>query len=339
MLTPLLRKIIARQDLSEAESAHWMEALLDGRLEGVQIAALIAALATKGETAAEVAGAARAMRRHAVRVQVVGAKAVDTVGTGGDGSGSFNISTTCAFVVAGAGACVAKHGNRGVSSTCGSADVLEALGLWLEAPPEEVEEAINELGVGFLYAPLYHGAMRHAAPVRKALGIRSIFNMLGPLTNPAGATAQLIGVYAPQLTETFAETLRLLGSRRAYVVHGHDGMDEVTTTAPTRVSELRDGLVRTYDFDPAECFGGYDSAAELAGGDARHNAELLRAVLDGRDQGARRRVVLLNAAFALMAAELAPTLSAALERAAASIDGGAARAKLEGLTSRLKRRG
>ncbi len=336
MFTPLLKKLVARRDLSETESASVMDELLEGRLSEAQIAAFMVGMAAKGETAGEVAGAARAMRRRAVRVQVVGGKALDTVGTGGDGTGSFNISTTCAFVVAGCGVRVAKHGNRGVSTRCGSADVLEALGLNLQAPPEQVEEAISEIGIGFLFAPLYHAAMRHAAPVRKALGIRSLFNMLGPLTNPAGASCQLIGVYAPQLTETFAETLRLLGSRHAYVVHGHDGMDEITTTAPTRISELRAGQVRTSDFDPAALFGEYARPQDLAGGEAAQNAVLLREVLSGRDRGPRRNIVLLNAAYALMAADEAADLAAALRRAAESIDTGAAEAKLDALIARMR---
>lgn len=336
MFTPLLKKLVARQDLTETETASIMDTLLEGQLSEAQIAAFMVGMASKGETAQEVAGAARAMRRRAVRVQVVGGKAVDTVGTGGDGTGTFNISTTTAFVVAGAGVHVAKHGNRGVSSQCGSADVLEALGLNLQAPPDHVEEAINEIGIGFLFAPLYHSAMRHAAPVRKQLGIRSLFNMLGPLTNPAGATSQLIGVYAPHLTETFAETLRILGSKHAFVVHGQDGMDEVTTTAPSRISELKDGHVRTTDFDPAPRFGGYARPEDLQGGDARFNASLLRDILTGLDRGPRRNIVLLNAAFSLMAADRADALDPALQMAAESIDGGAAIAKLDALVARMR---
>jgi len=336
MAAPFVRKLVARQDLSEDEMSAVMNSLLDGHLAEAEIAALLVGMAAKGETAGEIASAARAMRRRALRVQVVGGRAVDTVGTGGDDSGSFNISTTSAFVVAGAGVVVAKHGNRGVSSRCGSADVLEALGLNLAADPEHVEEAINEIGIGFLFAPLYHSAMRHAAPVRKTLGIRSLFNMLGPLTNPAGATAQLIGVYAPQLTETFAETLRLLGSRHAFVVHGHDGMDEITVTAPTRISELREGQIRTTEFDPATVFGGYADPAELAGGAADENAVILREILAGRDRSARRNVVLINSAYSLLAADQAASLDAALQMAAESIDSGRALAKLEALIARMK---
>jgi len=336
MFTPLLKKIVARQDLTENEAAEVMDQLLEGKLSEAQIAAFMVGMASKGETSQEVAGAARAMRRRAIRVQVVGGKAVDTVGTGGDGTGTFNISTTCSFVVAGAGVRVAKHGNRGVSSSCGSADVLEALGLNLQASPDHVEEAINEIGIGFLFAPLYHSAMKHAAPVRKALGIRSIFNMLGPLTNPAGATCQLIGVYAPQLTETFAETLRILGSRHAFVVHGHDHMDEITTTTHTRISELKDGQVRTSDFDPAPIFGGYAKPSELAGGVASVNAEILRGILSGKDRGPRRNIVLINAAYSLLAADRTDSLETALAMAGDAIDSGAAEKKLDALIARMR---
>jgi anthranilate phosphoribosyltransferase len=222
---------------------------------------------------------------------------------------------------------VAKHGNRSVSSRCGSADLIEALGIKIDAPPDRVEEAVAEIGIGFLFAPLYHGAMRHAAAARQELGIRSIFNMLGPLTNPAGADCQLLGVYAPQLTEMFAEALRLLGSRRALVVHGHDGLDEVSACAPTRVSELRDGLIRTYDITPERFLGRRAAPAEVAGGDPAFNAALTRRILSGEPGGARE-VVLLNAAAALMAAGRAENFEAGLRLAAASIDSGAARAKL-----------
>lgn len=336
MFTPILKKLVARQDLTETEAAAVMDTLLEGQLTEAQIAAFMVGMASKGETAQEIAGAARAMRRRAIRVQVVGGKAVDTVGTGGDGTGTFNVSTTTAFVVAGSGVRVAKHGNRGVSSACGSADCLEALGLNLQATPDHVEEAINEIGIGFLFAPLYHSAMRHAAPVRKQLGIRSLFNMLGPLTNPAGATAQLIGVYAPQLTETFAETLRILGSKHAFVVHGHDGMDEITTTQTSRISELRDGQVRTTDFDPAPVFGGYAKPEDLTGGNAQYNASILRDILSGADRGPKRNIVLVNAAYSLLAADRCADLPAALALAAESLDSGAALAKLDALIARLR---
>jgi len=263
---------------------------------------------------------------------------VDTCGTGGDRAGTFNISTTTAFVVAGCGVTVAKHGNRSVSSRCGSADLIEALGVNLNAPPDLVEEAVREIGIGFLFAPLYHGAMKTAAAARKEVGIRSIFNMLGPLTNPAGANCQLLGVYAPQLTEMFAEALRLLGSRRALIVHGHDGLDEVSVCAPTRVTELKDGQIRTYDIDPERYLGRRAKPAEVAGGDPSFNAAITRRILDGETGGARE-VVLLNAAAALMAADEAERFEDGIRLAAASIDTGAARRKLEDLVQFTRQAG
>ena len=329
--------LIARRDLTESEMAEAVDAILDGAWTEVQIGAFLAALATKGETVEELAGAARAMRRKAVRVQALSPHVVDTCGTGGDGAHTFNISTTAAFIAAGAGATVAKHGNRAVSSGCGSADVLEALGLNLQAPPEIMEEALNEIGIAFLFAPLYHGAIRHAMPVRKQLGVRTVFNMLGPLTNPAGATAQLLGVFAPTLTETFAHALRRLGTRRAFIVHGHDGLDEISLSAPTRISELENGQVRTYDFDPSLFFHDLADPAAIRGGTASDNAVILRGILAGQDRGPRRQIALLNAAAALMAVGLAPDWKSALDRAANAVDSGAALAKLEVLVAFTRR--
>ncbi len=326
----ILSKAIRRQDLTETEAAEAIDAILAGELSEAQIAGLLTALATKGETVDELAGAARAMRRRARRVQAVGRTVLDTCGTGGDGAHTFNISTATALVVAGAGVAVAKHGNRAVSSQCGSADVLEALGVKLDAEPEIMEQCLNEHGIAFLFAPRYHGAMRFAMPVRKQLGVRTLFNLLGPLANPAGATCQLLGVYAPPLTEMFAHALRLLGTRRAFVVHGQDGLDELSVCAPTRVSELNNGGVRTYDLAPETFFGTRATPADLAGGDPAANAALLLAVLAG-EPGARRHVVLLNAGAALVAAAKAPDVAAGITLAAAAIDGGQARAKLDAL--------
>jgi anthranilate phosphoribosyltransferase len=325
-----LRKITQRQDLTADETADMIAAIFAGTVSDALLGAFMAALATKGETVEELAGAARAMRRKAGRIQAAAPAVVDTCGTGGDVSGTFNISTTTAFVVAGCGVTVAKHGNRSVSSRCGSADLVEALGVDLNTPTELVEEAVAEIGIGFLFAPLYHGAMRHAAAARKELGLRSIFNMLGPLTNPAGADCQLLGVYAPQLTEMFAEALRLLGSRRALVVHGHDGLDEVSACAPTRVTELRDGLIRTYDIAPERYLGRRAAPAEVAGGDPPFNAALTRRVLAG-EKGGAREVVLLNTAAALIAAGRVDRFEDGIRLAAGSIDSGAARDKLEAL--------
>lgn len=330
MFRETLCKIIERQDLSESEMDGMIGEIFSGAVSDAPIAAFMAALATKGETFRELAGAARAMRRKATRVQLTAPMVVDTCGTGGDSAGTFNISTTTAFVVAGCGVAVAKHGNRSISSRCGSADLIEALGVNINTPPHFVEEAVGEIGIGFLFAPLYHGAMKHAAAARKAVGIRSIFNMLGPLTNPAGANCQLLGVYAPQLTEMFAEALRLLGSRRALVVHGHDGLDEISACAPTRVTELENGRLRTYDIAPETYLGRRAEADEIAGGDPGYNARIARGVLEGRKGGARD-VVLLNAAAALMAAGMTQGFAEGIRLAAESIDSGAARRKLDQL--------
>ncbi len=338
MFRDLLSQIIQRQNLSESQMADMMNIVLTGQATEAQIGAMMAALATKGETFAELAGAARAMRNNARRIQATGTPVVDTCGTGGDGAQTFNISTTTAFVVAGAGVTVAKHGNRSVSSKCGSADVLEALGVKLDTPPEIVEEAIQEIGIGFMFAPLYHSAMKYAVKPRKELAVRSIFNMLGPLTNPASAGCQLLGVFAPQLTEMFAEALKLLGGHSAMVVHGHDGLDEISVCAPTRVSELKDGTVRTYDIDPAQYFGGLAAAGDLAGGDVEENAAIIRDILDGRP-GARRDVVLINAGAALMAAGKARDLKTGIEMASESIEEGRAREKLAALVDYTRENG
>ena len=328
MIQESLKGLISRKDLSEEEMAGLIGEIMTGRATDAQIGAIMAALATKGETFAELAGAARAMRRKAARIQTNADIVVDTCGTGGDGSGTFNISTTAAFVVAGCGVTVAKHGNRSISSKCGSADLLEALGANLEAGPEVVEEAVRQIGIGFLFAPLFHGAVRHAAKARKELGVRSIFNMLGPLTNPAGANCQLIGVYAPELTEMFARALQRLGSRRAFVVHGHEGLDEISVCAPTRVSELNDGLIRTYDITPEQLLGRTARQSDLTGGTPAENAEITLKVLAG-EKGPRRDVVLVNAGAALVAAGVARDFSGGIEMARASIDEGRAKEKLE----------
>lgn len=326
-----LARIIRREDLSDTQMADMMNTVLTGDATEAQIGAMMAALATKGETFQELAGAARAMRQTATRIQAVGSPVVDTCGTGGDGAHTFNISTVTAFVVAGAGVTVAKHGNRAVSSKCGSADVLEALGIKLDTPPEIVEEAVQTVGIGFLFAPLYHSAMRFAAKPRQELGVRSIFNMLGPLTNPASANCQLLGVFAPQLTEMFARALNLLGVQSAMVVHGHDGLDEISVCAPTRVSQLKEGMVRTYDIQPEQYFGALADAGDMAGGDPRENAAITRAILNGEDKGPKRNVVLINTAAALVAAGTVPDLKGGIDLATAVIDQGKALDKLEGL--------
>lgn len=327
MFTEKLRKITSRQDLEASEMSQMISEIFSGSLSNAQIGAFMAALATKGETYAELAGAATAMRRKAVRIETPANTVVDTCGTGGDGAKTFNISTTTAFVVAGCGVTVAKHGNRSISSQCGSADLLEELGMNLDLDTELVEEAVTEIGIGFLFAPKYHGAMRYAAAPRKEVGIRSIFNMLGPLTNPAAANCQLLGVYAPQLTEMFARALQKLGTRRAFVVHGHDGLDEISVCAPTRVSELNDGRIQTYDISPEQFFGEPADPETMAGGDPAENAAITLGILAG-EKGPRRHVVLINAAAALVAAGRSETLADGIALAESAIDSGAARNKL-----------
>ena len=293
-----LQKVIDRQDLTKEETVAAFDEIMAGALTPVQIAAFLVALRMKGETVAEIAGAACSMRRHAVFVDTGGSPVVDTCGTGGDAIGTFNISTTAAFIAAGAGARVAKHGNRAMSSKCGSADVLAELGVNIEVGPEIVEECIRDVGIGFLYAPKFHPAMKYAGPVRKEMGVRTIFNMLGPLTNPAGATGQILGVFSADLTEPFANVLKDLGSKRALIVYGKDGMDEITTTTTTRISELRDGRVRTYEFNPLQYIGGFADPTPLTGGNPAVNAIILRRVLSG-EKGPCRDIACLNAAGAI----------------------------------------
>ncbi|MBM4163092.1 MAG: anthranilate phosphoribosyltransferase [Lentisphaerae bacterium] len=326
-----LTKLIARIDLTEGEAADLVDAILAGELTEAQIGAALAAAAAKGESVAEVAGAARAMRRRATRIQPLVANTLDTVGTGGDGGMTFNVSTTVAFVAAGAGAVVAKHGNRASSGKSGSADCLEQLGFNLAAEPDLMEQALNDIGICFLFAQNFHRAMKFAAPVRKQLGVRTLFNLLGPLTNPAGASCQLIGVFKPELTEMFAHVLKILGSRRVLVVHGHDGMDEITLTAPTRCSELKDGVIRTYDIDPTRYFGDFCAPDELAGGTPADNAAITRGMLRGDIRGPKRNIVLINAAASLLAAGLAGSIEEGIRKAEASIDSGAALDKLDRL--------
>jgi anthranilate phosphoribosyltransferase len=325
-----LKKIISKADLTQQEMSDMMMEIFSGEISDAQIGAMMGALSTKGETYEELAGAAVAMRRKAVRIEVSAPTIVDTCGTGGDGARTFNISTTTAFVVAGCGVTVAKHGNRSVSSQCGSADLLEALGLNLNVQPELVEEAITDIGIGFLFAPMYHSAMRHAANARKQIGLRSIFNMLGPLTNPAAANCQLLGVYAPQLTEMFAQALNMLGARRAFIVCGHDGLDEISVCAPTRISELKDGRVFTYDVAPEQFFGHRADPADLMGGPPKENAEITKKILSG-EKGPKRDIVLLNAAAALTAAGKSTDFKEGIRLAEQSIDSNSAMKKLDDL--------
>jgi anthranilate phosphoribosyltransferase len=330
MIKEAIAKVVNNDNLTEQDMMQVMDEVMDGNATPAQIAAFITSLRIKGETVEEVTGAARIMRQKATRIDARSSVIVDTCGTGGDGMNTFNISTTAAFVVAAAGITVAKHGNRAVSSGCGSADVLEALGVNISVGPEIVEECLHEIGIGFLFAPRLHGAMKHAIGPRREIGIRTIFNMLGPLTNPAGATAQLIGVYDRTLTEMFAGVLKNLGTKRAFIVHGSDGLDEATITGDTRVSELKDGLIRTYNISPLEFFGETYDGAELRGKDASVNAEIARHVLSGKN-GACRKIVLLNAALAIVAAEQADTIQEGITLAKECIDSGAAIKKLQAL--------
>ncbi len=328
----VLQKLISRQNLSEAEAGEAFDLIMNGEATPAQLGAFLTALRIKGETVEELSGASRSMRRHAVFVDPRGKPVVDTCGTGGDSLGTFNISTTAAFVVAGAGIPVAKHGNRSITSKCGSADLLAELGVNLEAPPDVMEECIHTVGIGFLFAPKLHPAMKHAMGPRKELGFRTIFNLLGPLANPAGARSQVLGVFAPELTEMFAEVLKRLGSRRVFVVHGQDGMDEITVTGTTRISELRDGAIRTYNFDPLSVMEDYAPLSSLAGGDAAVNARITRAILEG-EAGPRRDIVCLNAAAGLIAGGKATDFAEGFLLAGQAIDNGKALLALEGLVA------
>jgi anthranilate phosphoribosyltransferase len=328
MLREAIQAAIEGRHLSRAEAAAAVDAMLDGTAPAALIAALLIALRVKGETPDEIAGAAQALRARAARVDVPLDRLVDTCGTGGDGAHTFNISTAAAFVAAGAGARVAKHGNRAASSKCGSADVLAALGAEIELPPESVAACIRQCGIGFLFAPRHHAAMRHVAPVRKELGVRTLFNLLGPLANPAGARRQLLGVPAPHLVDVLARTLVELGAERAFVVHGHPGLDEISPAGPTRVAEVRGGRVREFEVTPEELGVPRGAIEDLRGGHAERNAVLLREVLRG-ERGARRSAVLLNAGAAIAAAEVCESIRDGIRLAEQSIDSGAAFDRLE----------
>ncbi len=331
MLKPYLAKIIQFKNLTAEEAEAAMGIIMSGQATPAQIAGYLVALHMKGETIDEVLGSARAMRRAASQVplHINGEGVIDTAGTGGDGAHTFNISTAAAFVIAGAGRKVAKHGNRAASSQCGSADVLAALGVNLDLTPEQVASCIEQVGIGFMFAPRFHPAMKHAIGPRRELGQHTVFNLLGPLTNPAGATHQLVGVYDPNLTQLLAEVLGELGGRAAFVVHGFGGLDELTTRGPNRVSHLKSGRVETYELDGRR-FGLRPAGPDdLHGGMAEENAAILRSVLCGEDNSPRRDVVLLNSAAAL--AVESGDFPGALAQAERSLDSGAAFARLDGL--------
>lgn len=335
MITKALNQLLEGQSLSMEQAEGVMAQVMAGEATPAQIAGFLIALRVKGETVEEITGCAKAMRQAAVKVTPHQASLVDTCGTGGDRSGTFNVSTTAAFVAAGAGLSIAKHGNRSVSSLSGSADVLAALGVNLDVTPEQVAQCIDEVGIGFLFAPKLHPAMKYAVGPRRELGVRTVFNILGPLTNPAGAQAQVLGVYDPALTEVMASVLQELGSRAAYVVHGDDGLDELTTTGPNRISVFGvapgNGAVVTQTLDPRDL--GFDraAAADLRGGDPATNAAITRAILAGDDRGPKRDVTLLNAAAALHVGGLATDLADGVFKATESLDSGAALYKLEAL--------
>jgi len=328
----LIKKAVAGTHLSRQEAESAMEEILSGRAGEDSIVALLSALRTKGETIEELVGFARAMRRHATPIFNDSSRTetllVDTCGTGGDASGTFNISTTAAFVAAGAGVRVAKHGNRSISSKCGSADVLEALGISLDVTPERVGAAINEIGIGFLFAPALHTAMRHAMSARRRLG-RTAFNLLGPLTNPAGARAQIAGVFSADVVEKVASVLAELGVERAFVVHG-GGLDEISLAGETKVGEVHRGIVRVYEITPEDFGLGRAPISAISGGDAAHNAALIRAILTG-EPGPRRDIAIANAAAALVAAGRAADFLEGARIAAESIDSGAALKNLDAL--------
>ncbi len=344
MIKHAIAKATRQEDLSEIEMREVMEEILTGSATPAQIGSFITALRIKGETVDEITGAARVMRAKAKKVQVHShiinidrdeinmddETILDTCGTGGDGTNTFNVSTTTAFVAAGAGVKVAKHGNRAVSSRCGSADVLEKLGVKLDINDSSVEQCIQEIGIGFLYAPRFNGAMKYAARPRKEIGIRTIFNLLGPLTNPAGATVQVLGLYSPNLTGPIAQVLGRLGTREAFVVCGEGTYDEISICGPTTVSHLKKGKVELFEMTPEEY--GFERAAPEAirGGNARENARIVRQVLDG-EKGPKRDMVLLNAAAAFVAAGLDNDFAEGIERARDAIDSGRAREKLESL--------
>ncbi len=351
MIKEMIQTVVKGKDLSEEEMIGVMDEIMEGKATEAQIGAFITALRMKGETIAEITGAAKVMRAKATPIRVYDDAVsidrdeinvdqetiVDTCGTGGDGTNTFNVSTTTAFVAAGGGLKVAKHGNRSVSSQCGSADVLEALGVNLDVTPAVVEECVKTIGIGFLFAPKLHGAMKYAIGPRQQIGIRSVFNVLGPLTNPAKANVQVLGVYEAGLTSVLAEVLNRLGSTSALVVYGEGSFDEISITGPTQVSELRDGTVRDYRIEPEDFGMARANVSDIKGGDAKKNAAIVREVLHGQP-GPRRDMVLLNAGAAFYAAEKASDMQGGIKMAAESIDSGMASQKLKQLVEKTNQK-
>jgi len=330
MIKEIITKVVGGENLTSNEAEIVMQEVMRGEATPSQISAFIVALRMKGETAEEIAGCARAMRDHSTKVETKHKQVIDTCGTGGDSTGTFNISTAVAFVIAGAGIAVAKHGNRSVSSQCGSADVLEALGVKIDLKPDEIARCLDEIGIGFLFAPGLHPAMKYAIGPRREVGIRTIFNVLGPLTNPASASIQLLGVYDSGLTETIARVLGLLGSYRALVVHGADGLDELSTTGINKITQLYNGEINTYNLDPGRLGLPLASPIDLKGGSPEENAEILKALLKG-EKGAKRDIVLLNAAAGLLVAEKVADFEQGISLAVEAIDSGRAMDRLEKL--------
>lgn len=330
MIQEAIARVVQRRNLSREYASLVLREIMEGRATSAQISGLLVALRMKGETVEEITGFAETMRAFATPIQTNRRPLVDTCGTGGDHAGTFNISTTAAFVVAGAGIAVAKHGNRSASSQCGSADVLEALGVNINATPAIVSRCINEIGIGFLFARSLHGAMKHVAPIRAELKTRTIFNILGPLTNPANACGQVMGVFDAALVEPLARVLAELGVRHAFVVAGHDGMDELTLAGPSHVAETQNGNVEIYDLDPVVLGLPRMSREAILGGEPTQNARILLSILDGKT-GPHRDIVLLNAAAAILAGEGAEDWPTAYQRAAESVDSGAAKASIEAL--------
>ena len=328
MFTSLIEKLVRHEDLTAEEASAAMQQVMDGNAPPAALAGLLSALAMKGERPAEIVGFARTMRANAVKLSSPAGDVFDTCGTGGDRSGTFNVSSAAAVVVAACGVKVAKHGNRSVSSRCGSADLFEELGVNVAAPPQIVEQTLRNANIAFFFAPTFHPSMRHAAPVRKEMGIRTTFNLLGPLTNPAGATRQIVGVPRPELTQVMARALMLLGAKRAWVVHGAGGIDEISTTGHTKVSECRDGAVHTFFVHPGEFGLPKASPSDLRGGDAVANASIVRSVLDGR-KGAPRDIVLFNAGAALLVAGRVSSIREGIAQAVVAIDSGKAKDTLD----------
>jgi anthranilate phosphoribosyltransferase len=331
MIKEAIAQLVGGHSLTMDEASAVMNEIMEGSATPAQFGALVTALRLKGETVEEIAGFARTMRSKALRVSI-SEPVVDTCGTGGDGKGTFNISTTAAFVVAACGLKVAKHGNRAMSSQCGSADVLEVLGVKIDLNPEQVQKCLEKVGIGFMLAPVFHPSMKYAAAPRKEVGIRTVFNILGPLTNPAGARAQVLGVPEKSLTEKMATVLKMLDCQHALVVHGEDGLDEITITGKTFVSELKKGSIKNYEVTPEEFGLPRAKPDSLKGGTVKDNAELLRSILSGK-KGAQRDIVLMNAAAALLAGDKITTLGQGITLAEQAIDNGKALQKVEELIS------